>query len=383
MEAVAIALVLSMFAAVPDPRARNARHRLGDVLAIALLAVLSGADDYPGIVEFGRDRAGLLGGLLPLPQGVPSVKTFRRVFAAVDPTAMGEVLGRWSAALVKTCAGKQIAVDGKALRRSFEHAWEKMGMLHLVTAWCVEDSLCLGQSAVDEKSNEIVAVPQVLGLLDLNGAVVTVDALNTQRAIAAQVVDAGGDYVMALKDNHPTLFARVARNVDDLIREKFEGVAHTAADDTDAGHGRVDRRQVYATDRIEWLTDAQRAEWAGLRSIAAVDSTRKLGDGTVERSRRYSISSLPPDAKELGRLVRNHWAIGNGQHWCLDVGFREDQSRVRAGHGDENLAAVRRIALNLLKQDKSVKLGIANKRLKAARSVKYLLGLVTRTTNAK
>ena len=383
MAAEAIALVLSMFSAVPDPRAGNARHRLTDVLAIALLAVLSGADDYPGIVEFGLDRAELLGGLLALPHGVPSVSTFRRVFAAVDPAAMGEVLGRWSQALVRTCAGKQIAVDGKALRRSFEHAWAKMGMLHLVTAWCVEDSLCLGQSAVDEKSNEILAVPKVLGLLDLTGAVVTVDALNTQRAIAAQVVDAGGDYVMALKDNHPTLFDRVVRNVDDLILERFAGVAHTAADDTDAGHGRVDRRQVYATAEIDWLTAEQRAEWAGLRSVAAIDSTRKLGDGTVERFRRYYITSLPPDAAELGRLIRNHWAIENGQHWCLDVGFREDQSRVRADHGDENLAAVRRIALNLLKQDKSVKLGIANKRLKASRNVNYLLKVVTGTSNAK
>jgi predicted transposase YbfD/YdcC len=383
MEAVAIALVLSMFAAVPDPRARNARHRLVDVLAIALLAVLSGSDDYPGIVAFGRDRAEFLGGLLALPHGIPSVSTFRRVFAAVDPTAMGEVLGRWSKELVKTCAGKQIAIDGKALRQSFEHAWDKMGMLHLVTAWCVEDGVCLAQSAVDEKSNEIVAVPKVLDLLDIKGAVITVDALNTQKSIAAQIVDAGGDYVMALKDNHPTLFDRVVRNVDDLILERFKDVPHTAADDTDAGHGRIDRRQVHATDRIAWLTDEQRAEWAGLRSVAVVTATRKLDDGTVQRFRRYYLTSLPPDAKELGRLIRNHWGIENGQHWCLDVGFREDQSRVRADHGDENLAAVRRIALNLLKQDKSVKLGIANKRLKAARCVKYLVGLITGTTNAK
>lgn len=382
MEAVAIGLVLSMFSAVPDPRAANARHRLGDVLAIALLAVLAGADDYPGIVEFGRDRAAVLRGLLALPHGVPSVSTFRRVFAAVDPAGMGDVLGRWSAELVRTCAGKQIAVDGKTLRRSFEHAWRKMG-LHLVTAWCVEDGVCLGQQAVDEKSNEIVAVPRVLGLLDLAGAVVTVDALNTQRAVAEQVVAAGGDYVMALKDNHPTLFARVARNVDDLVRDRFAGVPHTATDDTEAGHGRVERRQVWATDQLDWLTDGQRADWAGLRSVAAVEATRTLADGTVGRFRRYFLSSLPPDAAELGRLVRNHWGIENGQHWCLDVGFREDQSRVRADHGDRNLAAVRRIALNLLKRDRSVKLGIANKRLKAARRTDYLLAVVTGTSNPK
>ena len=214
------------------------------MLAIALLAVLSGADDYPGIVEFGLDRAELLGGLLALPHGVPSVSTFRRVFAAVDPAAMGEVLGRWSQALVKTCRGKQIAVDGKALRRSFEHAWKpRWACFTWSPPGASRTRVCLGQSAVDEKSNEIVAVPKVLGLLDLTGATVTVDALNTQRAIADQIVKAGGDYVMALKDNHPTLFDRVVRNVDDLILERFKGVDHTATDDTDAGHGRVDRRQ--------------------------------------------------------------------------------------------------------------------------------------------
>jgi predicted transposase YbfD/YdcC len=382
MEAVAIGLVLSMFSAVPDPRAANARHRLTDVLAVALLAVLAGADDYPGIVEFGRDRAALLRGLLPLPHGVPSASTFRRVFAALDPAAMGDVLGRWSAELVKACAGRQIAVDGKTLRRSFEHAWDKMG-LHLVTAWCVEDAVCLAQEAVGEKSNEITAVPRVLGLLDLAGAVVTVDALNTQRATAAQVVAAGGHYVMSLKDNHPALFARVVRNVDDLVRDRFAGVPHTATDDTEAGHGRVERRRVWAAGQLDWLTGDQRAGWAGLRSVAVVGSTRTLADGTAERFRRYFLCSLPPDAAELGRLVRNHWGIENGQHWCLDVGFREDQSRVRAGHGDQNLAVVRRIALNLLKRDRSVKLGIANKRLKAARNTDYLLAVITGTTNPK
>ena len=312
MEAVAIALVLSMFAAVPDPRAANARHRLTDVLAIALLAVPSGSDDYPGIVAFGRDRAELLKGLLPLPHGVPSVSTFRRAFAAMDPAGLAAVLGRWSAELVKTCAGKQIAIDGKALRQCFEHGWARLGMLHLVAAWCVEDSLVLGQVAVDGKSNEITAVPVLLGALDLAGAVVTGDAMNTQRAIAAQVTKAGGDYVLAVKDNQPTLFDRVVRNVDDLILDRFKGVPHTAADDAEGGHDCIERRQVYATDQLDWLTDGQRAEWAGLRSVVTVQSTRTLGNGKVESFRRYFMSSLPPDAAGLGRLVRNHWPPSGG-----------------------------------------------------------------------
>src|SRR5208282_5944621 len=365
MDVVAIGLVLSMFSTVSDPRASNARHRLVDIFAIALLAMLCGADDYPGIVEFALDRVELLSGLLALPHGIPSVSTFRRVFAAVDPIAMGEVLGRWSAELVKTCQGKQIAIDGKALRRSFQHAWKKMG-LQMVTAYCVDDSLVLGQSAVEEKSNEITAVPKLLDMLDVSGAVITVDALNTQKTIAKQIIDGGGDYVMALKENHPNLHDRVVRNIDDLILDKFAGVDHT----------------VYATDQLDWLTAEQRAEWTGLKSVVVVEATRKL-PGKTETSRRYYLSSLPPDAKELGRLIRNHWAIENGQHWCLDMGFNEDQSRVRADHGDENLAAVRRIALNLLKQDKSTKVGIPNKRLKACGTWKYLLAVLTGTSNAK
>jgi predicted transposase YbfD/YdcC len=204
---------------------------------------------------------------------------------------------------------------------------------------------------VEEKSNEITAVPKLLDMLDVTGSIITVDALNTQKTIAKQIIDGGGDYVMALKENHQNLCDRVVRNTDDLILEKFAGVAHSIDDTTESGHGRIDRRKVYATDQLDWLTAEQRAEWAGLQSIVVVDSTRKL-PGKIERFRRYYLSSLPADAKESGRLIRNHWAIENGQHWCLDMGFKEDQSRVRAGHGDANLAAIRRIALNLLVSDR-------------------------------
>lgn len=382
MEAVAIALVLSMVATVDDPRAPNARHRLVDILAIALLATLAGVDDYPGIVEYGRDRFDFLKRFMTLPHGIPSLSTFRRVFAKLDPEGLAEVLRRWAAELVKSCQGKQIAIDGKALRRSFEHAWKKLG-LHVVTAWCVEDDLVLAQQAVDEKSNEITAVPQLLDMLDIKGAVVTVDALNTQKAIAGQIIEAGGDYVMALKDNHPTLLQRVQRNMTDLI---LDGADHSTDDSTEAGHGRIERRRVYVTDSLDWLTPQQRQDWPGLQSVAMVHATRKMLKGdqqVVEDDRRYYLSSLPADAANHGRLIRNHWGIENGQHWCLDMAFQEDQNRVRADHGQENLAALRRIALNLLKQDKSVKLGLKNKRLKASRNLSYLLAIVTGTSNAK
>jgi predicted transposase YbfD/YdcC len=368
-----------MFQDVPDPRAENARHRLVDLLAIALLAVIAGADDYPGIVEFGRDREPWLRRFLALPHGVASVSTFRRLFAAIRPEALDDVLRRWSTELVKTCRDKQIAIDGKTLRRSFEHAWKKSG-LHVVTAWCVEDRVVLGQEAVDEKSNEITAVPKLLETMDVKNAVVTVDALNTQKAIARQIVDAGGDYVMAVKANHPALFACVERNVRSMRLEKFAGVNHSVDDGTEGGHGRIDRRRVWAVGEVDWIE--QQEQWAGLRSLVVVEATRTvLGETSVEL--RYYLSSLPADARRQGKLVRNHWGIENGQHWCLDMGFREDESRVRKDHGDQNLAVMRRIALNLLRQDKSVKLGIKNKRLKASRNSDYLLRVVTGTSNAK
>ena len=311
MEAVAITLVLSMFGDVPDPRAANARHRLIDLLAIALLAVIAGADDYAGIVEYGRDREPWLRQFLALPHGIASISTFRRLFAAIKPKALDDVLRRWSAELVKTCQGKQIAVDGKTLRRSFEHAWKKLG-LHVVTAWCVEDRVVLGQEAVDAKSNEITAVPQLLATMDLKGAVVTVDALNTQKQIAQQIVDAGGDYVMAVKENHPTLHACIERNVRAMMLQKFAGVDHSADDCTEGGHGRIDRRRVWSIGEVDWIE--QHEQWAGLRSLVVVEATRTvLGERSVEL--RYYISSLAADADRQGRLVRNHWGIENGQHW--------------------------------------------------------------------
>ena len=379
MEAVAVVLVLSMFAPVTDPRAANARHRLVEILAIALLATLCGEDDYPGIVEFGRDRHDWLKQFMELPHGIPSISTFRHIFAKVDPVELGEVLRCWAEELVKSCQGKQIAIDGKALRRSFERAWKKLG-LHMVTAWCVEENVVLAQRAVEEKSNEITAVPELLKVLDFKGAVVTVDALNTQKTIAEQIIKGQGDYVMAVKDNHPTLCDCIRRNLDEMILEKFKDVEHTADDSTEGGHGRIDRRRVWATGQLDWLE--QKEQWAGLQSAVVVEATRKTLKGQ-STERRYYISSLPPDAAELGRLIRNHWGIENGQHWCLDMGFREDESRVRADHGDKNLAALRRIAINLLKRDKSVKLGIKNKRHKAGRNLDYLLGIITGTSNAK
>ena len=367
---------------IDDPRASNARHFLTDILVIAILAVMAGVDDYPGIVEYGRDERQWLAEFLPLPHGIPSISTFRRVFAALKPSVLAGVMSRWAGELAGTLAGKQIALDGKTLRRSFELGWDKSG-LHLVTAWCVEEKLVLAQQAVDQKSNEITAVPLLLNMLDLKGTVVTSDALNTQKNIAAQIVKGGGDYVLAVKGNHPTLEASLTATLDEMILENFKDVEHVYHESTDGGHGRIDTRRVWATDQIDWLRG--QSDWKGLTSVVVVESTRRLiGTGKSSTERRYFISSLPCTSGEtFARLIRNHWSIENTQHWSLDMAFNEDQSRVRKDHGDQNLAVLRRIALGLLRRDKSVKVGVKNKRLKAGRNREYLIKVLLSPQEAK
>lgn len=380
MDAQPTSLLSRMFddidESVDDPRADNARHYLCDILILAFLGVMGGADDYPGIIDFARDRHDWLQTFLRIPHGIPSVSTFRRVFAVLKPSVLTGLLQRWSGELAGTLAGKQIVLDGKTLRRSFEHGWNKDSALHVVTAWCVEEGLVLAQRAVDQKSNEITAVPEVLKTLDIKGAVVTVDALNTQTAIAEQIVKGGGDYILPVKDNHPTLADSVRRHLDELILEKFEGVEHVYHETTDAGHGRIDTRRVWATSDIGWLK--RRDEWKNLRSVIVVESIRR--ENAKEKptvTRRYYISSLKAESGErLASLIRNHWSIENTQHWTLDVAFNEDQSRVRKDHGDQNLAVMRRLALGLLRRDKQVKVGAKNKRLKAGRNPDYLLSVL-------
>ena len=384
MDAQPNALIARMFSDVEaaDPRADNARHFLTDILVIAILAVMCGCDDFPGIVEYALDEQDWLKTFLSLPHGIPSLSTFRRVFAVLRPSVLQGVMRRWSGELAGTLAGKQINLDGKTLRRSFDHGWKKNG-LHIVTAWCVEENLVLAQTAVNEKSNEITAVPKVLEMLDFKGAIISVDALNTQKTIAQQIVKGGGDYLMAVKDNHPTLNDSIRLHLDEMILEKFAGIEHVYHETTDGGHGRIDTRRVWATSQIDWLAD--REQWKNLMSVAVVESTRRvLGKGESTTTRRYYISSLKPNSGEqIAGLIRNHWSIENSQHWTLDVAFNEDQSRVRKDHGDQNLAVLRRLALGLLRRDRRVKVGAQNKRLKACRNRDYLLGVLLSPVLAK
>ena len=382
MDAQPTSLITRMFDDLNDPRADNARHFLTDILVIAMLAVICGADDYPGIVEFGQDQQEWLRTFLRLPHGVPSISTFRRLFAALKPSELLEVMRRWSDNLAGSLRDKQLAIDGKTLRRSFDHGWDKSG-LHVVTAWCVEENLVLAQQAVNEKSNEITAVPELLKMLDIRGAVVTVDALNTQKQIAEQIVRQGGGYLMAVKENHPTLHDSVSRHLDEMILEKFAGVEHVYHETTEGGHGRIDTRRVWATEQIDWLEG--RGQWKNLLSVAVVESVRRvLSTGESQTHRRYFISTVPcTSGQRIAELIRNHWSTENSQHWCLDMAFNEDQNRVRKDHGDQNLAVLRRIALGLLRRDRGVKLGAKNKRLKACRNREYLLRVLLSTQEGK
>jgi len=379
MEGTAAAGFLRFYHDLPDPRADNARHALHDMVVIAVMAVICGCDGWVQVALFGQRKEAWLRTFLELPGGIPSHDTFGRVFARLDPAAFERCFLAWVSALVEVAGGRLVAIDGKSLRRSFEHAWDKSGMAHLVSAFVDANHIVFSQVAVSEKNNEIEAIGRLLGLLDLHGATVTIDALGCQTEIAGQIVEAEGDYVLAVKENQPTLHAAVKRLLDEAILENFEGMRHDSIEMTDGGHGRIETRRVWVTDQVQWLGGAElRQHWRGISSVAAVQCTREVIGGKTSTERRYFISSLKnPSAKMVADAVRGHWSVENKLHWQLDVSFNEDQCRLRKDHSAENFSRLCRLALNLLKRDKSVKIGIHGKRLKAGWDEPYLLRVLT------
>jgi len=381
MDGQATGGILRFFRDLPDPRAHNVIHKLHDIIVIAVCAVICGADGWAEVAEFGGSKQAWFGTFLDLPGGIPSHDTFGRVFARLAPDAFERCFTAWTAALPAASGGaKLIAIDGKSIRRSFEHAWDKSGMAHLVSAFVDANHVVFGQVAVADKGSEIEAIPRLLALLDLAGATVTVDAIGCQTEVARQVVEAEGDYVLAVKENQPTLHRKVKALLDEAILDGgFEGVRHGTVECTDGGHGRVETRRVWVTDEVHWLGDDLLARWPGLGSVAAVECRREdLGTGKTSTERRYFISSRKgTDAAAMARAVRGHWAVENRLHWQLDVSFNEDQRRIRKDHGAENFSRLCRLALNLLKRDTSVKIGVHGKRLKAGWDEPYLLRLLT------
>ena len=347
MEDLADRCPLRYFRLLPDPRAANVRHRLIDILLIALCAMICDADGWDDLEDFAKAKASWFATFLDLRHGVPCADTFRRVISRLDPDALERCFMSWMSAVVGRSKGRLVAIDGKSLRRSFEQGWDKSGMAHMVSAFAAHNGQTLAQLKTDGKGKELEGIKQLLGLIDLRDATVTIDAIGCRKAPAKQITDAGGDYILAVKENQKTLHQKVRNEMDDLIRTRFKGTWHDRDETTDAGHGRIETRRVWVTDQLDWLKVA--GDWPGLKSVVCVQADREVIGRGCGVQRRYYISSLDADAAALGRAIRGHWGIENGLHHVLDVSFHEDDSRIRRGHGPENVSRLRRIALNLLK----------------------------------
>jgi len=383
MDANARGGLFGCFASLQDPRMdRTKLHPLDSMLAIAIMAVISGADGPTQIADFAREKFGWLKTLIHLPNGVPSHDTFGRVLSMLDPEGFERCLLQWVASLVDASGQQALHIDGKTLRHSFDKA-SSTAAVHMVSVWASKVQCALAQVAArnkDKNANEITTIPQVLDLIVLSGAVVTIDAIGCQKAIARKIVDEGGHYVLAVKDNQKQLHADVKLLFDEAIARNFDGMGYDHhRQEIEADHGRIETRQVWVTRDVDWLRE--RGEWPGLRSVVCMESTRQVPGKAPSTQRRYYITDLDHrergrDAAFFARVIRSHWSIENQLHWHLDVSFDEDGCRVRQGYAAENLSRIRRTALNLLKRDKSLKVGIATKRLRAGWDRDYLLKVI-------
>jgi predicted transposase YbfD/YdcC len=377
MDAQAPMEIPRAFAALADPRKANHIHKLTDMLTIAIFAAICGADSWVAVVAYARAKEPWLRTFLELPAGIPSHDTFGRLFARLDPDGFENCFRQWTQALVETAggslAGKGVAIDGKSLRRSFEHGWDKSGMAHLVSAFVRENGLSLAQIKADGKGKELDGIEKLLAMVDLQGAVVTIDALGCQSDIAGKIVQAKADYLLQVKDNQPTLAAKIKTIFDEALLEKFQDYRHATATSVDGDHGRLETRTLDVLWNVEHLGEL-RGQWPGLRCILRVESRREvLGKTSIDQ--RYYIGTLNRRHKagRILELVRGHWSIENNLHWQLDVSFAEDQRRIRKGHGAENFSRLCRIALILLKKEATQKTGIEIKRQTCGWDNQYLL----------
>ncbi len=356
---------------VKDPRIeRKKLHSLKDILVTAVCATICGADNWEEIAEFGQSKHEWLASFLELENGIPSHDTFRRVFILLDNVELKTLFVEWISFAVSLSKGTLVNIDGKNLCGSKEVAGGKKA-LNVVSAWASEQSVVLGQVRCQEKSNEITAIPELLRILDLGGCIVTIDAMGCQKEIVREIVDKGADYVISLKGNQGILHQEVKDYLDWAERVKFKDIPYKYCETLEKDHGRIEKRRCWVTEEIQWLE--KKDEWRKLKSVVMVEAMREVIGGKKTVERRYFISSLEADAEQALRAVRGHWAIENQLHWCLDIGFREDNSRVREATSAENLATLRHIGINLLKQEKSCKRGIAGKRKKAGWDEDYLL----------
>jgi predicted transposase YbfD/YdcC len=351
------------------------------VLIIAVCCLLCAGESFNDMEDFGKAKHDWLKGFLKLRNGIPSHDTFNRVFQALDPKQFLECFLRWTQSVRQAIPQEIVALDGKALRRAMNKTESPR---YVVSAWAESNNLVLGQLKVDEKSNEITAVPELLRVLELAGCIVTVDAMGCQKKIAKEIIEADADYVLALKGNQEKVHEEVKSFLDGSLEEQKkqrpkgalvpkEVLALKSFETVEKDHGRIEKRTYYQSDYLDWFADKDK--WEGLRSVGMVQSTREV-DGTVTVERRYYLSSLKTDVETFARAVRGHWGVENKLHWVMDVCFREDQSRARAGFAAENLATLRRLALNLLKRETTKKRGIRGKQLNASWNQPYLLRLL-------
>jgi predicted transposase YbfD/YdcC len=374
--------LITHFQDLPDPRVdRTKDHDLIDILVIAICTLLCGGESFNDMEDFGHAKRDWFQKFLCLRNGIPSHDTFNRLFAALDPKAFGQCFVRWTQSLRTALTQEIVALDGKALRRAMD---AHQNIKYVVSAWAASNELVLGQWKVPDKSNEITALPELLRVLELSGCIVTMDAMGCQKNIAREIVEADADYVLALKGNQETVHEEVKTFLDAALLERTTPRRPTAKlspaaanlamlETVEKDHGRIETRRYYQSAQLDWFAD--RPKWEGLRSVGMVEAIREV-DGKTTVERRYYLSSLPLGVETLARAVRGHWGVENKLHWVLDVWFREDQSRARAGHAAENLATLRRLALNLLKREKTKKRGIKGKQLNASWDHAYLLRLL-------
>lgn len=362
--------LLKHFEHLEDPRIDYlVEHRLLDIIALTICAVICGAEGWEDIEAYGQSKLEWLKTFLALPNGIPSHDTISRLFARLEPSTLQECFVSWVKTIAQLSAGEVIAIDGKSARRSYDKGNGK-GAIHMVSAWANQNRLVLGQVKVADKSNEITAIPKLLNILDIQGCIVTIDAMGTQKEIAEQIVEQGADYVLSLKGNQGNLHQDVQQLFDWARKTDFKEIEHEVCETLDKGHGRIEKRRYYLLGNVEHLINAH--QWAGLKRVGMIESERRIGDKPPTTERRYYLTSLDGGVERFAQASRGHWSIENNLHWSLDVVFHEDNSRIRSDHAPENMTLMRKIALNLLTREPS-KGSKKRKRLRAGWDNDFLI----------